>query len=293
MRILVTGAAGMLGRDLVVGLAAGHEVRGVDLDEIDITDSAAVGRLIDNSAPELVIHAAAYTDVERAESEPDRAMEVNGQGAANMAEACAAAGTRMILISTDFVFDGAVSRLYRESDPVNPLNAYGRSKLEGELLARKALPSLTVLRTAWLYGAHGDSFLKKILGASAGKKSLQVVADQRGSPTWTVDLAATIGRMIDRDIRGLLYHAAGAGSCTRFELAEELFAVLGITHCKLEPAASESFPSPVKRPANSALDCQRLRQEGIEPPRPWREALKDFATRHLTSRVQPEPGNRE
>ena len=292
MRVLVTGAAGMLGQDLVAVLSAGHQVRGVDIDEVDITDSAAVERLIDKSAPELVIHAAAYTDVERAESEPDRAMEVNAQGAANVAAACAATGARMILISTDFVFDGAIGRPYRETDPVNPINVYGRSKLQGELLAREALPSLTVLRTAWLYGAHGDNFLKKILRVAAGNKSIRVITDQRGSPTYAVDLAATIGRMIARDFQDRLYHAAGAGSCSRYELAVELFAVLGITDCELEPVTSESLPFPVKRPANSALDCERLRKEGIEPPRPWKEALKDFATRHLAYRSGREPRGR-
>jgi len=291
MKILVTGAAGMLGRDLVAELSAGHEVLGVDIDEVDVTDAAAVEKLIGAWAPELVIHAAAFTDVERAEKEPARAMQVNGQGAANVAAACAAAGAGMILISTDFVFDGTAGRPYRESDPVNPVNVYGRSKLEGEKLARSALPSVTVLRTAWLYGAHGDDFLKKILRAAAGKKRIEVVTDEKGSPTYAADLAATIRRMIARDFRGLLYHAAGAGTCSRYELAAELFAILGISGCKLEPVTSGKFPSAVKRPANSALACECLRQEGIEPPRPWREALRDFASGRLSSWGAARPGD--
>jgi dTDP-4-dehydrorhamnose reductase len=293
MKILVTGAAGMLGQDLLSVLGAVHEVRGVDLAQVDVTDSAAVLELIEQAVPEMVVHAAAYTDVERAEKEPDRAMQVNAQGAANVAEACAVVGARMLMIGTDFVFDGAADRPYREIDPVNPVNAYGRSKLEGERLARGMLPSLTVLRTAWLYGAHGENFLTKILKAAGGKKSITVVTDEMGSPTYTVDLAAVIGRMIARDCMGQLYHGAGVGSCSRYQLARELFTVLGINDCELIPGKARDFASPVKRPANSALACERLVEEGVEPPRLWREALREFAIEHLKPLVEKEPGESE
>jgi len=277
MRILVTGAAGMLGHDLVPVLSRSHQVRGIDLGDLDITDRTAVAGFIRAERPEVVIHTAAYTNVDAAETDPAPAKAVNSRGAENVASACRETGARMILISTDYVFDGEKRAPYLESDRPNPVNEYGRSKLEGEILARRALPTVTVVRTAWLYGAGGENFITKIL-AGAGKASrLQVVSDEVGSPTWTVDLSSALNRLIECGVSGPLYHLAGAGACSRYEFATELFSLLGIKDCRLEPVGKESFPTPARRPAYSVLSSERLGLENIEPLRHWREALNEFA----------------
>jgi len=286
MRILVTGAAGMLGRDLVAELSDGHEVKGVDLESFDITEAGAVTRFLERERPELVIHAAAYTDVDGAEREPERALAVNSRGAENVARACRALDARMILISTDYVFDGNKGVPYLESDAPNPINLYGRSKLQGEILAGGALPELTVVRTAWLYGAGGENFLTKILKAAASRPTLPVVTDEVGSPTWTVDLSRALKRLIEAGAFGPLYHLAGSGSCSRYELAEELFSLLEIKNCKLVKVTSESFHLPARRPANSALASERLQKENIYPLRPWQEALREFVTSHLATELK-------
>ncbi|HUU26869.1 MAG TPA: dTDP-4-dehydrorhamnose reductase [archaeon] len=283
MKILVTGAAGMLGTDLTAELSSGHEVTGVDLDRCDITEKEAVLDLLRQERPELVIHTAAFTDVEGAEREPERAIEVNAYGAENVAQACRVVGARMLLISTDYVFDGTKREPYLESDEPNPINVYGRSKLEGERLSRAALPSVTVVRTAWLYGAASNNFLTKILKAAARQPRLAVVTDEVGSPTCTVDLSAVLRRMIELGAAGPLYHLAGSGTCSRYELAAELFSLLEIDTCELKPTVRESFPTLAVRPANSALASERLGPEGIPPLRPWREALEEFAGKHLKS----------
>jgi dTDP-4-dehydrorhamnose reductase len=277
MRILVTGAAGMLGHDLVPVLSRAHQVKGVDLEDLDITDRSAAAGFIQAERPEVVIHAAAYTDVDAAESDPAKATAVNSRGAENVASACREVGARMILISTDYVFDGEKRTPYVESDRPNPVNAYGRSKLEGEILARRALPTVTVVRTAWLYGAGGENFITKILARARGASCLQVVSDEVGSPTWTADLSAALKQLIESGAFGQLYHLAGAGACSRYEFAAELFSLLGIKDCRLEPVGKESFPTPARRPASSALSSERIGLENIEPLRHWREALNEFA----------------
>lgn len=278
MRILVTGAAGMLGLDLVPALSTTHRVKGVDLEDFDITDRIAVDGFIQAEKPEVVIHAAAYTNVDAAESDSATATKVNGVGAENVAVACRDAGARMILISTDYVFDGEKRTPYLESDRPNPVNAYGRSKLEGEILARRALPSVTVVRTAWLYGMGGENFITKILTAARGRQSLQVVTDEMGSPTWTVDLSAALKRLLEAGAFGPLYHLAGGGACSRYELATELFSFLRIKDCRLEPVGRERFQTPTRRPAYSVLASERLGLENIEPLRHWREALSEFTS---------------
>ena len=233
----------MLGQDLVPCLErAGHSVKGVDLEEVDITDRAAVFSVFEVEKPETVVHAAAYTNVEKAESEPDIAFRVNADGAENVAAACAAYGARMVLIGTDFVFDGTKSGPYLESDPPAPLNVYGMSKLRGEEMARRQLSGMTVVRTAWLYGAGGGNFLSRILHAAGGRQSLGVVSDEVGSPTWTLDLSGMIARLVDLEHPGNLYHAAGGGSCSRFDLTVELFHLLGIREVELRPVTASSFP---------------------------------------------------
>ncbi|OGG00462.1 MAG: dTDP-4-dehydrorhamnose reductase [Candidatus Glassbacteria bacterium RIFCSPLOWO2_12_FULL_58_11] len=278
MRILVTGAAGMLGKDLVPVLARKHRVRGADLADFDVTDREAAERFIGAERPEMVIHAAAFTDVEGAEHDPARVMRVNADGARNVAAACGFHGARLILISTDYVFDGTKGAPYVESDRPAPLNVYGRSKLEGERLARQELPGVTVIRTAWLYSAGGrNNFPAKILKAARKGKSLKVVADEVGSPTWAADLAKAIGQIVDLGAAGPLYHLAGGGFCSRFEMAMELFSCLGIRDCELVKVSRENYPANVLRPQNSSLDSERIGREGIKPLRNWKESLREFA----------------
>ena len=267
----------MLGHDLVPLLSRTHRVRGVDLEDFDITDRSATAGFIQAEMPEVVIHAAAYTNVDAAESDPAAATAVNSRGAENLASACREASVRMILIGTDYVFNGEKRSPYLESDRPDPVNVYGRSKLEGEILARRALPSVTVVRTAWLYGAGGGNFITKILAAARGRDRLQVVTDEVGSPTWTKDLSAGLGRLIEGGAFGPLYHMAGAGACSRYELTEELFSLLGKKDCRLEPVGKDSFPTPARRPAYSVLASERLGLENIEQLRHWREALNEFA----------------
>jgi len=277
MKVLVTGSAGMLGRDLLPELAArGLTAVGVDLDRADITEPGQVCALLAEEKPRLVIHAAAWTDVERAESEPELARRVNADGARNVACACAAVDAGMILIGTDFVFDGTKTSPYLESDQTGPLGVYGQTKLEGELLARRELPGLTVVRTAWLYGAGGQNFLTRILRAARGRAELSVVEDEFGSPTWSMELSRILADMALRGSLGPLYHVAGGGACSRYELTAALFGRLGIDTVKLGRVKATAFPSRVRRPANSALASECLERDGFAPLRPWEQALDDF-----------------
>ncbi len=278
MRVLVTGAAGMLGTDLVPLLGKEHSVAAVDLADFDITDSIATSTAVTGSGAEAVIHCAAFTDVEKAETGREAARAVNAIGSRNVAAACRKIGARLYLISTDFVFDGGKGTPYVESDSPNPLSEYGRGKLEGEKMAREQLgEKLSVVRTAWLYGAAGENFLTKLLKFAAGGNTVKVVDDQFGSPTWTVALAECLVRMLNAEAALPLYHAACEGRCSRLELAREWFKLLELDKIEVEPVSSGTFSSAVKRPADSSLAGTALERGGIEGLPPWREALKRFA----------------
>jgi dTDP-4-dehydrorhamnose reductase len=287
MRVLVTGAAGMLGGDLVPLLNKEHTVAGVDVGDFDITDSVATFKAVSDSRAEAVIHCAAFTDVERAETEREAALAVNATGSRNIARGCRECGARLYLISTDFVFDGSKGSPYVESDQPNPLSEYGRGKLEGEKLARQELGGmLSVVRTAWLYGAAGDNFLTKLLQFAARGNPVRVVDDQYGSPTWTVALAECLARMLRAQAASPVYHAACAGSCSRFEMAVEWFRLLGLDSVEVVPVSSSAFPSAVSRPENSSMTGAALVSEGIEVVQPWREALARFAEAGGKEKVQ-------
>src|SRR5712691_13329348 len=203
MRILVTGAKGQLGQELQRVLR-GEEVIATDRPEYELTDPM-LGEKIAAQRPDLVIHTAAYTDVDGCERDPDTAFQVNAQGTRRVAEGAAKANARLIYISTDYVFDGKKLEPYTERDPVNPLNVYGRSKLIGEQEALKACPSVLIVRTSWLYGAHGKNFVKTILQLAATRPEIRVVDDQRGSPTYARDLASEISELIRRGIIGVVH----------------------------------------------------------------------------------------
>ncbi len=301
-RVLVTGACGMLGSQLLLVAPEGVTAVGTDIRAPtaaslkwgappvaavgwDLSDHQAVRELWQEHGPfDAVIHAAAYTAVDRAEQEPELARRVNAGAAGAVAVACAEAGAALILLGTDFVFDGSLDRPYRETDPTRPLGVYGRTKLEGEEAARAAhAEGLVILRTQWLYGARGVHFPGTILGLAAKQKRLQVVSDQIGSPTSTLELAPAVWDVLHRGEAGI-YHAACEGSCSWYELARETLRLAGITDVEVVACGSEDFPRPALRPANGVLDASRLAALRGRPLAHWREALAAFLAAEASGR---------
>ncbi len=272
MRVLITGGRGQLGRALQESLAQ-HQVSALDLPEMDVTDPEAVQRAFDELRPELVIHAAAWTDTAGCESDPERALLVNGEGSRHVAEACARAGAAIVYISTNEVFDGAKREPYREDEPPNPINAYGRSKLEGERYVQSTTERHHIVRTAWLYGAGRVSFPEKVLQAAAKAESLKGVTDEIASPTWTTDLAAGIAALVPRAPFGI-YHLTNSGHCSRLEWVQEVLRIRGLSKLRVEPATQEEFGAPYRKPVFSALANVNAARLGIEL-RPWQEALEE------------------
>lgn len=270
MRILLTGAGGQLGHDLQDTLTD-HDLRAYDHVALDVSDRAAVLRSVEHVRPDWVINAAAYNDVDGAETALETAFAVNAAGPGYLAEAAGGVGASIVHISTDYVFDGTKGAPYTEDDAPNPLSVYAKSKYEGERRVMKSGASACVLRTAWLYGRHGRNFVKTILAAAAKGGPLKVVADQVGSPTATADLAEAIAQLIQTSARGL-FHVANAGSCSRFEFAEAIVQ----SRVQVVPITTADAPRPARRPANSALASVRWQPAGQTPLRPWHEALHDF-----------------
>ena len=271
MRILVTGAAGMLGRDVCrAGEAAGHEVVGHARGELDITDAVAVGETVAAAAPDAVINCAAWTDVDGAEGRFEDAVAVNGAGAGNVAAAAAAAGAWTIQVSSDYVFDGEKTSPYVESDAVDPIGAYGASKLQGERDVAATGDRYTIVRSAWLFGAHGRCFPKTILRLAAERDELTIVSDQVGSPTFTGHLAPALVTLAQDPVPGVL-HVAGAESCSWHELAAEIVATAG-AHCRVRPIATADYPTAARRPAYSVLTSER----GAPTLPSWRAGVRDF-----------------
>ena len=271
MRLLITGAAGMLGHKVVAaGRAAGHEVVGADLAECDLTDADATRAFVAGVAPEAIVNCAAYTNVDAAEEHEDVALRVNAGAAGNLARAGAAIGARFVHLSTDYVFDGVNDRPWLESDHPRPLGAYGRTKLAGEELVAQATPQHAIVRTAWLFGAGGPNFVDTMLRLAADRDEVAVVTDQTGCPTWTGHLApALIALAADAAPTGV-FHGAGGGQCTWNDLAAETFARAGVP-CRVTPTTSDAFKRPAPRPAWSVLGTER--EPGIRLP-PWTEGLQ-------------------
>jgi dTDP-4-dehydrorhamnose reductase len=270
MRIFITGGDGQLGRALRRTLSA-HDLFAPSESESDISDPRVV-RLIAEARPGVVIHAAAYTDVDGAEAHPDRAFAVNTLGSRHVAQGAAESRARLIAISTDYVYDGTKDGPYREDDPVAPLGPYGASKLDGEREILKAKPDAVILRTAWLYG-EGKNFVETILRLARERDELRVVDDQRGSPTAAADLATVIAALLQTPCAGV-YHAVNAGTCSWFEFAREILRLTGIDR-RVVPIRSSELVRPAKRPANSVLDCGKLAALGITL-RPWQDALRAY-----------------
>ena len=272
--ILVVGANGMLGRDLMEVLSG--DVRGVDIDEIDITSLESVERVLKTRPPRVVVNAAAYTDVDGCETNQELAMQVNGEGVAHLALVTRELGAKFVQVSTDYVFDGGKGTPYVEDDPPAPLSIYGESKYAGELNARLN-PDHVIVRTQWLYGLRGKNFVETMLRLGAEKPELAVVDDQIGSPTWTVDLSRAIRVLVEKECRGT-YHAANSGFCSWNEFARAIFAEAGMT-VTVNPLTTEQLGRPAPRPLYSTLDCGKLMQDSGFQPQPWREALRTYLSR--------------
>jgi len=276
MRVLITGGRGQLGRALQESLAQ-HQVSALDLPEMDVTDPEVVRRAFDELRPELVIHAAAWTDTAGCESDPDQALLVNGGGTRIVAEACARAGPVMLYVSTNEVFDGETAEPYREEDEPNPINAYGLSKQEGERHMQSILERYYIDRTACLYGAGRVSFPEKVLQAEAEARSLKGVTDEIASPTWTADLAAGIAALVPGAPFGI-YHLTNSGYCSRLEWVQEILRLAGLGDVTVEPTSQREFGAPYRKPAFTALANVNAAGLGIEL-RPWQEALEEHLRR--------------
>ncbi|WP_264084224.1 dTDP-4-dehydrorhamnose reductase [Plantactinospora soyae] len=277
---MVTGAGGMLGRDLVAVLSARPDARvtAAPRAELDLTDPAAVRAGV--RGQQIVVNAAGWTDVDGAESQEAAATAVNGAGVANLARACAEAGARLVHVSTDYVFGGDATRPYPEDAPTAPINAYGRSKLVGELAVARLLPRTGyVVRTAWLYGAHGPNFVATMLRLATERPQLDVVDDQLGQPTWSYALAE---RLVDLgaaawrgDAPAGTYHGTAAGQTTWYGLAREIFVRAGLDPERIRPVDSDRFPRPARRPGYSVLGHAGWARAGLPPLADWRSLLAE------------------
>jgi len=276
--ILVVGARGMLGRDLMGILNAsfsGDEVIGWDIEEIDIRKEDQSVARIEKLRPEIVIHLAAYTDVDGCELDKEKAFAVNAEGTRHVALAASKCRARMVYLSTDYVFDGDKREPYSESDPPRPLNVYGDSKLKGEQYVQELVKDFLVIRTQWLYGPFGKNFVDSILRQAREKKALSIVNDQTGSPTYTVDLAKAISGLIQFGARGI-FHVANSDPCTWYTFGQAILKLSGVNQVRVIPISSKELGRPAARPSYSVLNCQKLKKETGLIMRPWSEALEDY-----------------
>ncbi|MBW2619231.1 MAG: dTDP-4-dehydrorhamnose reductase [Deltaproteobacteria bacterium] len=272
--ILVAGAGGLMGRALVEVLSSeGLTVLGLDHAALDVTDGPACRRVVEEHQPRWVVNCAAYTQVDRAEDEEERADRLNAQGAANLARAAGLVGAKVIYPSTDFVFDGHKDQPYTEGDPPAPLSAYGRSKWAGEIATRQENPNHLILRTSWLFGPHGPNFVNTILRLGRVEEELRIVDDQIGSPTYSLDLAGALPRILELELTGV-FHLANQGQTSWFGLARRALKAAGL-EVRLIPTTSDRLSRKADRPAFSVLDCRRLGRLGVSL-RPWEEAVDDY-----------------
>jgi dTDP-4-dehydrorhamnose reductase len=275
-RWLIAGAGGMLGQDLAAALRAdGEDVVGLTRRDLDVTDERAVRAALRGCAPDVVVNCAAWTAVDDAEAHEDEALGVNGRGPEYLAAACAADRVRLVHLSTDYVFGGDARRPYPETGATGPRTAYGRTKLAGERAVLGLLPDTGyVVRTAWLYGAHGPNFVRTMIRLERERPGVDVVADQRGQPTWTADVAGQVTALVRARAAAGVYHATSSGEATWFELAREVFQLLGTDPQRVRATTTSAFPRPAPRPAYSVLGHDAWAGTGIEPIGDWRLALR-------------------
>jgi dTDP-4-dehydrorhamnose reductase len=270
----------MLGADLMAVFRSSHDVVGLDLPELDITKPEQCFAGVKEHAPDVIINAAAFTRVDDCETNEEAAFQANGYGAGNLAQAATATGALLVHYSTDYIFDGLKGEAYLEEDAPNPRNVYGKSKLLGELLIRRHCPNHQILRTSWLFGSNGPNFLRTIIGAARKGEPLRVVHDQKGSPTYSKDLAKWTLKTIDAGCRST-YHITNSGSCNWFELASKAIEWAVIEGISITPVATAEFPRPAPRPANSVLANAHLIRDGLPPMRSWQLAVREYVEQYL------------
>ena len=270
-RYLITGAAGMLGRDLQTVLSDRY-VTAVTRSELDVTDLAAVTEAV--AGHDVIINASAFTAVDDAETDEERATAINGTGAGNLAQAAAGVGAILVHFSTDYVFNGRASRPYPENSPLDPVSAYGRSKAEGERLVALRNPERSFLvRTAWLYGQHGTNFAKTMLRLAGERETLSVVDDQVGQPTWSMDLARATRLLLDSRAPFGIYHGTNSGQASWCDFAKAIFLAAGLDPERISPISGAEFVRPARRPSYSVLGHDGWAAAGLAAPRDWKDAL--------------------
>jgi len=277
-KIVVTGGDGQLGQELIRLSSDECVIVGLNRSQLDITDQEKCMYVIKRLKPDAIIHAAAYTAVDRAESDPDGAWLVNAKGTSHVAAAAEAIKASLCYISTDYVFDGEGMIPYRETDIANPRNVYGKTKLEGERLASLICVKTFVVRTSWVFGNCDNHFVGTMLRLARQRAELRVVNDQTGSPTYTYDLAKLLVELVKTNQYGV-YHATNSGQCTWYEFARAVFEEAGIDRINVVPCTTDEFPRPARRPKFSVLGNQALQDAGIPPLRHWRDALRDYLSR--------------
>lgn len=288
---LITGASGMLGRDLLMRLKrAGEDVSGFSRSELDVTDAEAVRAILDRGRPAVVVNCAAWTAVDDAETHEDAALQVNGHAVARLAAACADRDIVLVQVSTDYVFDGESMQPYGETDPPAPRTSYGRSKLAGERavlgLLADAGHRCYIVRTAWLYGAYGPNFVRTMIELERRRPTVDVVDDQRGQPSWTADVAEQIMSLLCSGAASGIYHATSSGQTTWFGLAQEVFGLLGADPARVRATTSSAYPRPAPRPSYSVLGHDRWARAGLAPIGDWRSALHRAFPELISRNVQ-------
>jgi len=273
MKILVTGTHGQLGQEVIRQFQDKYELALFNHAFLDITNFYSVENLLSKIQPDVVINTAAYTNVEKAEEDTTNAFQVNAIGAQNLALACKKIGSKIIHISTDYIFDGTKTEPYEEFDTPYPLSVYGKSKWWGERLIEQVGGKYFILRTSWLYG-EGSNFVRTMLRLAEERDKLTVVADQYGTPTYTKDLVWVIEKLMMTDFYGV-YHASNNGSCTWYEFAQKIFE-LAEKKVIVEPVSTDEYPVKAKRPQHSILENRMLKLRGLDVMRPWEEALRDY-----------------
>lgn len=275
MKVVVTGAAGQLGQDVLLELGRkNHQAFGTDRTQLDITNEADVTTYINEVKPDVILHCAAYTNVDAAEENEDAAYQINAAGTEYLAKAAKLNGAKMLYISTDYVFDGTATEPYEVDEPTKPLGAYGRTKLAGEQLLQKHLDEFFIVRTAWVFGIYGNNFVKTMIRLGKERGEVGVVHDQVGSPTYTVDLAQFMVELMETEKYGI-YHATNSGICSWYEFAVEIFKQEDMK-VTVNPLTSDQFPRPAARPKYSVLSKKMIEEQGLSPLRDWKEALAAY-----------------
>ena len=280
--VVIAGAAGTLGTTLINLAPAEIAAIGVDLVDADLSIFDSARQALVPHSPDVVIHCAAYTDVEGCTREPARAHQHNAIATTNVAQICADLGARLLYMSTDYVFDGTKGQPYTEDDPPHPINAYGESKLAGERAVAQLLEDWLIVRTQWMFGPGGTDFVDKIIAQARQGQQLPVVADEFSSPTYSRDLVGALWQVALTDVQGIV-HVTNSGYCSPAQLARYVLDIAGISHAEITEIPSTEWPSPTRRPQFSVLDNRRWQQLGFQPLRPWQEAVGEYVRRRYPS----------